>query len=104
MRTGLDDEKFVEVLGLHAAFCCGLATGIADATGLLDEGDLLEVAEGLIRAGDQTIPWFSPLGHGTPLQRLWAADIGFAGGPDACISADFLALIPEEGVEHPSLE
>ncbi len=64
----------------------------------------LEAAQALVMIGDQNIPWFSPLGHGTPEQRLLAAEIGFVDGPAACESAEFFALFPEEGQEHPGLE
>jgi len=87
--SGLVNAKELE---LQADCFAGAFFAAADEAELLDEGDLLEIAEGLIRVGDPGLPWFSPEGHGTPLQRVLAADIGFTNGPDGCISADFFVL------------
>lgn len=77
---------------LQADCFAGAFFTAANDADLLDEGDLLEIAKGLIQVGDPGLPWFSPAGHGTPLQRVLAADIGFANGPDGCISGEFFAL------------
>lgn len=64
--------------------------------GLLEQGDIEEATGLLFSFGDQSIPWFSPVGHGTPLQRVTAFGFGLQQGPPACTSSQFFATFPNE--------
>ena len=72
----------------------------AELAGLLEQGDLEEAVLGLIAAGDTSIPWFDPTGHGTAVQRVLAFAIGFDQGAAACTLQSFFDLFPEPPPEQ----
>jgi hypothetical protein len=87
---------------LQADCFAGATFAFADTAGIIEEPDRLEAARALILAADTNIPWFSPVSHGTPQQRLRAAVFGFKGGAGACESLEFFQLFPELAEERPS--
>lgn len=78
---------------LNADCLAGTFAGALFDEGLLEGGpnlepgtDLAEAAEGIFLFGDAPdIPWHDPQAHGTGEQRQTAFEVGFDGGPQACV-------------------
>lgn len=66
---------------------CFAGTWLAwvNARGLLEEGDIQELAATMLAVGDPAWTWFDPTQHGTAQQRAAALDNGFANGAWACL-------------------
>ncbi len=64
------------------------------ARGLLEPGDLQEIAVTLFAIGDPAETWFDPTEHGTVEQRGTATDFGYTSGPGICTDQTFFDLFP----------